>query len=123
MAKEIKARQAQKIDTAENWLKATGFTPMAGEILIVSDHEYLVVIGDGTKTAAALVEYAINHNIVIRSDWAQEDPDAPDYILNKPSIATDDEVMELLFSKNVVTPISDSTGYTYLDQDQKILTM
>ena len=36
-------------------------------------------------------------------------------------VATDDEVMELLASRNVITPVSDSTGYTYLDIDSKIL--
>lgn len=36
-------------------------------------------------------------------------------------VATDDEVMELLALRNVITPVSDSTGYTYLDIDSKIL--
>jgi hypothetical protein len=55
------------------------------------------------------------------ADWEQTDEAQLDYIKNKPSIATDDEVMELLFSRSIVTPVSDSTGYTYLDVDQKIL--
>lgn len=60
MAKEIKARQVQKIDTAENWSKATGFIPMAGEILIVSDCDSLIAIGDGITSAASLVKTAID---------------------------------------------------------------
>lgn len=34
MAKQINARVLQKHDTAENFEKATGFTPMLGELII-----------------------------------------------------------------------------------------
>ena len=34
MAKQINARVLQKHDTAENFEKATGFTPMSGELII-----------------------------------------------------------------------------------------
>lgn len=59
----------------------------------------------------------------VQPDWEQTDETAKDYIKNKPSVATDDEVMALLSSLNIVTPVSDSTGYTYLDIDSKILTL
>lgn len=45
------------------------------------------------------------------------------YTDEKTKTATDDEVMMLLISCNVIMPVSDSTGYVYLDKDQKILTM
>lgn len=45
------------------------------------------------------------------------------YTDEKTKTATDDEVMTLLISCNVIMPVSDSTGYVYLDKDQKILTM
>lgn len=45
------------------------------------------------------------------------------YTNEKTKTATDDEVIALLISRNVIMPVSDSTGYVYLDKDQKILTM
>ena len=58
-----------------------------------------------------------------QADWNQTDETKNDYIKNKPRIATDDEVMTLLRSYNIITLIVDSTGYVYLDKDEKILTM
>lgn len=58
-----------------------------------------------------------------QSDWEQTDDKKADYIKNKPVEATDDEVMALLIAYNVIMPVSDSTGYVYLDKDQKILVM
>lgn len=61
--------------------------------------------------------------VQVQADWNQTDATKADFILNKPVEATDDEVMALLISRNVIMPVSDSTGYVYLDKDQKILTM
>lgn len=57
----------------------------------------------------------------VQSDWAQTNPAAIDYIKNKPVEATDDEIMELLMEYNIITLVSDTTGYIYLDADDKIL--
>lgn len=56
-----------------------------------------------------------------QSDWNQSDNAKLDFIKNKPVEATDDEVMELLMEYDVITLVSDTTGYTYLDADDKIL--
>lgn len=61
MAKQIKARMTQKIDTYENWLKATGFIPMEGEIILVSDFRHPTVVGDGISSAAELVTAALQN--------------------------------------------------------------
>lgn len=37
--------------------------------------------------------------------------------------ATDEEVMALLSTENIVTPVADASGYIYLDSDEKILTI
>ena len=37
MAKNLNARLQHKIDSAENWGKATNFTPLLGELIIYSD--------------------------------------------------------------------------------------
>lgn len=60
---------------------------------------------------------------IVQPDWLQTDDTQMNYIQNKPSIATEDDILALLASYNIVTPMMDTTGYTYVDIDQKILTM
>lgn len=54
----IKTRIQMKNDTAENWDKATGFIPKAGEIIIYNvdaDHtEPRLKVGDGATAVTAL---------------------------------------------------------------------
>ena len=55
MAKQINARIVNKNDTLENWRKATGFVPLKGEILTVTDTTpRSVMIGDGVTPASEL---------------------------------------------------------------------
>ena len=58
-----------------------------------------------------------------QSDWNETDETQINFIKNKPNIATDDEVMALLSTENIVTPVADASGYIYLDSDEKILTI
>lgn len=50
MAKVIKGRVLQKIDTTENWKRAINFVPLKGEICIYADADETpkIKIGDGT---------------------------------------------------------------------------
>lgn len=46
--KEFKTRIQHKIDTPENWAKATNFVPLTGEIIIYADENTKELkIGDG----------------------------------------------------------------------------
>ena len=54
MAKNINARIVQKIDSSENWEKATGFIPLPGEFFLVNDYECPLVLGDGVTPASEL---------------------------------------------------------------------
>ena len=54
MAKQIKGRMAQKIDSLENWKKATGFIPDEGEFFLVKDYNFPIIIGDGVTNASVL---------------------------------------------------------------------
>ena len=60
--KNLKARIVHKHDTEENWLKATNFTPMQGEIIVYDiddNHNYeRFKIGDGTTNVNELPFYA-----------------------------------------------------------------
>lgn len=75
-----------------------------------------------TNTALyLLLKSKLANGSQVQSDWAQTDSAANDYIKNKPVEATDDEIMELLMGYNIITLVSDTTGYIYLDADDKIL--
>lgn len=54
--KEFKARITQKIDTPENWAKATGFSPLKGEIVVYDSETPSFKIGDGKTNVNDLPE-------------------------------------------------------------------
>ena len=112
MAKEIKARFAQKIDSAENWLKATGFTPYEGELLIVSDYNNLIVTGDGESSAAALVSAAIIDLPVHDSKIGAIPEDKTVYEF------VEDEALAV-YNKSVIALSVDGTTVTYVTGDGK----
>ena len=46
----------------------------------------------------------------VQSDWNQNDATQPDYIKNKPSIATNDDSMDFLAEMGMITPVANSNG-------------
>lgn len=62
-----------------------------------------------------------------QADWNQTDETKSDFIKNKPSsigeVVTDDEVLEVLATQNIITPVVDATGAIYTDEKQNILTI
>ena len=46
----------------------------------------------------------------IQSDWNQNNATQPDYIKNKPSIATNDDTMDFLAEMGMITPVANSNG-------------
>ena len=68
--KQINGRIILKHDTEENWLKATGFVPQAGEMVIYdtdeANSECRVKVGDGSRNVndlPFLVDYITNDEI------------------------------------------------------------
>lgn len=61
--KQMNSRIQHKIDTAENWSKATGFTPLKGELIIYSDLKKFKV-GDGDTNVNELPFYQAFDSIV-----------------------------------------------------------
>lgn len=61
--KKISARIMLKHDIEENWLKATGFIPLRGEVIIYEaddNHDYeRIKIGDG-ETAVSELPFAVD---------------------------------------------------------------
>ena len=101
MEKQLKARVQHKIDTYENWEKATNFTPLKGEIVIYTPdpkdpddtRSVKIKVGDGTTLVGDLefIETAATGGAgggtatpQIQSDWNQKNPSKKDYIKNKP---------------------------------------
>lgn len=64
--KQFNSRMQQKIDTAENWGKATNFIPKKGEIIVYSDGGGVGVpkikVGDGTTVVGSL-KFLVDGNI------------------------------------------------------------
>lgn len=120
MAKEIKARFAQKIDTAENWLKATGFIPYEGELLIISDYNNLIVAGDGKSNAAALVSAAIVDLPVHDSKIGAipEDKTVYEFVEDEALAVYNKSVIALSVEGRIVTYITgDGKSHTFETQD------
>lgn len=83
MAKIINGRFVQKHDIEANWLKATGFIPLDGEIIVYEADETCAYprfkVGDGATNVNDL-PFAESP---AQADWNQNDPSAPDYVKNR----------------------------------------
>ena len=56
----------------------------------------------------------------VQSDWAQTDETAKDYIKNKPSVATDDEILAWLNEEQIVEPIASVSGEIYTTNNNEL---
>lgn len=90
----------------------------ASNIRYLDGDEYIYITAE--QIAAAVNNLQIGQ---VQADWNQTDETAADYIKNKPALAQDEEVFELLSSQDIIAPVTDSTNYMYLDNDGSILIM
>ena len=56
-----------------------------------------------------------------KPDFKQTDPTKGDFIKNKPKIATDDEIIEMLTQLDMLPTVSDSDGALLSDENGNIL--
>lgn len=79
----LKTRLVNKHDIEANWLKATGFIPLDGEIIVYEADETCAYprfkVGDGATNVNDL-PFAESPTQV---DWNQNDENAPDYVKNR----------------------------------------
>ena len=54
-------------------------------------------------------------------DWEQEDDEAIDFIKNKPQIATDEEIVEMLISLDMLAAVNDMDGALLTDENGNVL--
>ena len=59
----------------------------------------------------------------IQSDWNQNDATQPDYIKNKPSIATNDDTMDFLAETGMITPVANSNGEILTSSSNEIYSL
>lgn len=77
----LRTRLVNKHDIEANWLKATNFTPLQGELIVYDvDENYnyeRIKMGDGVTNVNELPF------VSPQADWNQNDPNAPDYVKNR----------------------------------------
>ena len=117
--KNMNARIQHKHDIEANWNKALNFIPKQGEIIIYdidANYNYeRFKIGDGITTVNNLLF------ITSQADWNQTNNTALDYIKNKPEIATDEEIIEMLMEEDMFPVVTDSDGSMLADENGDIL--
>ena len=59
----------------------------------------------------------------VQSDWNQNDDTQPDYIKNKPSIATNDDTMDFLADTGMITPVANSNGEILTSSSNEIYSL
>lgn len=117
--KNMNTRIIHKHDIEANWEKAINFIPKQGEIIIYdidTNYNYeRFKIGDGVTT--------VNNLLFTTSqvDWNQTNNTALDYIKNKPEIATDEEIIEMLMQEDMFPVVTDSDGSMLADENGDIL--
>lgn len=57
----------------------------------------------------------------VQSDWNTEDEEDLAYIKNKPSIATDEEILDLFFETDMLPVVTDADGSVLTDENNNIL--
>lgn len=68
-------------------------------------------------------DVVINAAEQIQSDWNQNDETAKDFIKNKPDIASDEDVMNMLSDLEIINPITTSDGSILISPTGEIYTL
>ena len=112
MSNKINARLQHKIDTQENWEKATNFIPLKGELIIydidANNTSRRIKIGDGTTPVNDL-EF-----VSAQSDYEQNDSSKSDYIKNRTHYkeVIHQEKVDLLPATEIDFSLVGEMGYT-----------
>ena len=109
-AGELDPEQVYLPDTAyDDSLGLTAATP--GQIIKVK------TVQDGKPTEWEAVD------MPSQPDWNQNDNTKPDYIKNRPLIATNDDAMDLLAEIGIITPITNSNGEILTSSSNEIYSL
>ena len=122
--KNLKARIVHKHDVEANWLLATNFTPLKGELIVYDideTHPYeRIKIGDGVQNVNNLPFY--NDGFVSYNEQELTDEQKQQAQTNIGiEIASDDEIIELLMQEDMFPVVQDSDGSLLADENDNIL--
>ena len=70
---------------------------------------------------SAIDETKADKSELVQSDWNQNDETSLAYIKDKPKIATDDEIIDMLIEEDMMTAVTDSDGAVLTDENNNIL--
>ena len=102
----------QYVDTAKTEAQQLGLTTATpGQIIKVK------TVQDGKPTEWEAVD------MPGQPDWNQNDNTKPDYIKNRPLIATNDDAMDLLAEIGIITPITNSNGEILTSSSNEIYSL
>ena len=79
--------------------------------------EYVWISSSNTfeKIGSTLIDGSVT-----QPDWNQNDNTQPDYIKNRPLIATDDDALDLLVGIGAITPITNLSGEILISSSDEI---
>lgn len=101
--KKIIGRAIQKHDVEANWLKATNFTPMKGEIIVYdkdSTHNYeRIKIGDGSTLVSALpfVDDALKTSLLAEISAVDDKVDAVSALVGDTAVSEQIEDAQIVY--------------------------
>lgn len=72
-----------------------------------------------TPDVSGQITAAINE--IPQADWSQTDSTQKDFIKNKPDIATDDEIIDMLIEFDTIIAVSDSDGSILAENGEILL--
>ena len=102
----------QYVDTAKTEAQQLGLTTATpGQIIKVK------TVQNGKPTEWEAVD------MPSQPDWNQNDNTKPDYIKNRPLIATNDDAMDLLAEIGIITPITNSNGEILTSSSNEIYSL
>lgn len=57
----------------------------------------------------------------VQADWKQTDETQKDFIKNKPDVATDDDIIDLMLDMDMMPVVQDADGTILVDSDNTII--
>ena len=85
-----------------------------------SNNHYDEYVWISSSSAFEKIESTQIDGSTTQSDWNQNDNTQPDYIKNRPLLATDDDVLDLLVGIGAITPITTLGGEILISSSDEI---
>ena len=121
--KILNSRMVQKHDIEANWLKATNFTPLQGELIVYDvDENYnyeRIKMGDGVTNVNELPFISPQVDLTLTVEGAAADAKAVGDLWN--NLPTDADVWETLINIGLYERLADESGNVLTDEANAIL--